>query len=65
MYPYALSKNGNYTSCVYIKTDDLFQELVLKWDNGDYDEFKIINKQFYKIKKSFVTLNIDDMKAYR
>ncbi|MBZ9635516.1 hypothetical protein [Clostridium sp. FP1] len=65
IYPCALRRNGNYTSCIYKVEDDLFQEIVLKWDEGFYDEFKVINKQFSKIKKSFATLNIDDMKAYR
>ncbi|GCD13155.1 hypothetical protein [Clostridium tagluense] len=66
IYPIDMKINSNgFNSCIYRKDDVGFINIFNGWNNGEYDEMKLVFKSFARIKKAFVTGNILDMKMYK
>lgn len=49
-----------FKSAVYLREQEL-DVIVKDWNAGKYDELKLFNKAFAKIKKSFATGNMNDL----
>lgn len=59
--PIEFVESGRFKRCIYFKDRD-YMDIKERWDNGEYNEYKLYNKSYGLVKKALATGNLDCMR---